>query len=68
MDVPPLHEDLLTGAQAIAEFTGLSVRRVYYLSETGDLPVFRLGQVLQARKSELNEALSAKARPSQATT
>ena len=62
MDVAPLHDDLLTGAQAIAEFTGLPLRRVYYLSETGALPVFRLGQILQARKSELNEALSAKVR------
>ncbi len=45
--------DLLTGADAIAAFMGLKVRRVYHLAETQRLPVFRLGATLCARKATL---------------
>ena len=45
--------DLLTGADAIAAFMGIKVRRVYHLAETQRLPVFRLGATLCARKSTL---------------
>lgn len=58
---PALREDLLAGAEAIAAFTGIGLRRVYYLAtqNTPQLPVFRIGTALCARKSELLHALSA---------
>jgi hypothetical protein len=51
-----LADDLLEGADAIAEFLFGSPefrRKVYYLSECSRLPIFRLGSVLCARKSVL---------------
>jgi hypothetical protein len=51
-----LADDILEGADAIAEFLFGSReyrRKVYYLSECSKLPVFRLGSVLCARKSVL---------------
>ncbi len=45
--------DLLTGAEAIAEFVGVKARRIYHLAETRRLPVFRLGATICARKSTL---------------
>ena len=45
--------DLLSGADAIAAFMGLKVRRVYHLAETERLPIFRLGATLCARRSTL---------------
>ena len=56
-----LKDDVITGAQAIAGETGLKVRTVYALAERGELPVFKLGGMLCARRSELMERLSAKA-------
>jgi hypothetical protein len=51
-----LSDDLLEGAEAIAQFlygdTGKK-KRVYYLVRHGELPVFRLGEVIHARKSVL---------------
>ena len=52
----PLADDLLRGADAIAEFIfgeRGSRRKIYYLAETSHLPVFRLGSVLCARRSVL---------------
>lgn len=51
-----LAQDLLRGADAIAEFVFGDVnqrRKVYHLAETSRLPVFRLGALLCARKSVL---------------
>lgn len=53
---PELADDLLRGADAIAEFIfgeRGSRRKIYYLAETSHLPVFRLGAVLCARRSVL---------------
>ncbi|KGB81933.1 hypothetical protein JT55_10265 [Rhodovulum sp. NI22] len=52
----PLHDDLLEGAEAIADFmfgTTAKRRKVYHLASTSRLPVFRLGSVLCARKSKI---------------
>jgi hypothetical protein len=52
----PLADDILRGADAIAEFIfgdKGSRRKIYYLCECTRLPVFRLGSVLCARKSVL---------------
>jgi hypothetical protein len=49
-------EDLLNGADAIAEFLFGSRtlrRRIYHLTEQNKLPTFRLGQTVCARKSVL---------------
>jgi hypothetical protein len=53
-----LADDLLRGADAIAEFIfggerGKNRRKIYYLAETSHLPVFRLGAVVCARRSVL---------------
>lgn len=53
-----LADDILEGADAIAEFLIGSRehrRKVYYLAECSKLPIFRLGSVLCARKSVLLE-------------
>jgi hypothetical protein len=52
----PLADDILRGADQIAEFLFGSReyrRKVYYLAECTRLPVFRLGSVLCARRSVL---------------
>ena len=57
----PLSDDLLRGADAIAEFifgARGSRRKVYYLAETSHLPVFRLGATLCARRSVLMRWIS----------
>ncbi len=60
-----LADDLLRGADAIAEFMFGSAserRKVYYLANTGkrnSLPVFRMGSVLCARKSSLIQWIEA---------
>ena len=51
-----LSDDLLSGADAAAEFTGLSRRIIYHLVETGALPVIRIGRKLYFRRSELERA------------
>jgi hypothetical protein len=51
-----LHDDLLIGADQIAEFLFGNARlrrKVYYLAETSRIPVFRLGSKLCARPSVL---------------
>ncbi len=53
---PPLSGDMLYGADGIAEFLfgdRKHRRKVYNLVETGQLPVFRLGANICARKSVL---------------
>lgn len=63
-----LADDILEGADAIGEYlfgaTDDALRRkrnrrkVYYLSECTRLPIFRLGTVLCARKSVLEQFIS----------
>lgn len=48
-----LADDLLVGADAIARFTGWSRRRVFYLIGKGQLPHFKVGGRLHARKSRI---------------
>jgi len=55
-EVRPLADDMLRGADEIAEhlFGDRRARRkVYHLAETSRLPVFRMGSVLCARKTTL---------------
>jgi hypothetical protein len=66
-EVRPLSEDLLKGADEIAEFfygDRKQRRKIYHLAETSRLPVFRLGTVLCARKSQLMAWIEAQERAS----
>jgi hypothetical protein len=45
--------DLLIGAKAIAEFTGLSTNQVYHQHAIGALPITQQGSLLIASKSRL---------------
>jgi hypothetical protein len=50
--------DLLQGYQAIAEFTGLPLRRIEQLIEQKVIPTFKLGHYRCARKSSLIDWLA----------
>jgi hypothetical protein len=55
--------DLLEGAAKIAEFIygdPAQRRKVYAHHERGDLPIFKIGEILHARKSALWKAIEAK--------
>jgi hypothetical protein len=57
-----LASDLLWGADSIARFIGRPLRQVYYLVESKQLPVRRLGaKTLVASKSELKAFLTGEA-------
>lgn len=56
-----LKEDLLSGAKAAADYTGVNVRTIYALVEKGLVPVIRKGKMLFFRKSELDTAFSSEA-------
>jgi hypothetical protein len=53
-----LKDDLLTGADAIANHIGWPRWRVYYAAARGYLPIGHCGPTLIGRKSELDRALS----------
>ena len=55
-----LADDLLVGGEAIADFIGWNRRRVFHLAEKGELPIFKIGGVLHARKSTLVRWIEAK--------
>jgi len=57
----PLRDDLLNGVTEIAEHTGETRRRVYYLLEKGLIPGFQIGKRWYARKSALQRAYSCEA-------
>jgi excisionase family DNA binding protein len=50
---PERGADLLYGVPAIAEFMSLSDRQIYYLIERGNLPSFKIGGRVCARRSTL---------------
>jgi excisionase family DNA binding protein len=55
----PLADDLIKGAKAAAEYTGLTEKQIYHLVEKGTLPVTRVGtRVLYFRKSALDAAFN----------
>lgn len=51
-----LKDDLLNGAAEIGAFIGKSERAIYHLIYGGQIPVFRKGRRIFARKSELEAA------------
>lgn len=54
-----LADDVLMGAKAIADETGIKVRQVYRLAELDLIPTFKIGGTLAARRSELRKRFSA---------
>lgn len=54
--------ELLIGANAIAEFLGITPRQVYRLHYDADLPSFKLGGSVSARKETLVKWLEEKER------
>jgi len=52
-DNQPVAADILRGAGDIATWLGVKPRAVYHLAATGQVPTFRLGDVVCARKSTL---------------
>jgi excisionase family DNA binding protein len=51
-----LSKDLISGADAAADFSGLSRRAIYHMVDAGQLPVIRKGRRLYFRRSELEAA------------
>lgn len=47
--------DILTGHKEIARFLGLSPRQVEWHDAKGNLPTFKLGKTVCARKAKLME-------------
>jgi excisionase family DNA binding protein len=56
---PPPADDLLWGGQAIADYLGISLDRVYYLIRTKRLPIAKLGRkTVVASRKKLQRALA----------
>jgi hypothetical protein len=58
-------DDLIEGAAAIAVFLwgdASKKRRVYHCADTGQLPIFRIGEILHARRSTLREFIERRER------
>lgn len=49
-----LKDDLLLGANAAADYLGMTPRQIYHFANTGALPCQRLGRRLVFRKSQLS--------------
>lgn len=56
---PTLASDLLHGVRAYSEFTGLPLRRCFYLLERGQLPGSKLGERWIGSKQAVREILEA---------
>ena len=56
-----LSDDLLAGAQAAADYLGISRWAIYHMTEQGQLSVIRKGRRLYYRKSELEAAFRSEA-------
>jgi hypothetical protein len=55
-----LANDLLEGAEAIADFLGKDVRQIYHLVGRKQLPAFKIGAVIHARRSTLKHFFAAR--------
>ena len=51
--------DLLSGVEAIANHLNMTRRQIYHLHETGELPTFKLGAKVCARRSTLAKHFAA---------
>jgi hypothetical protein len=50
---PDISQDLIFGADAIADFLGIERRQVYHAHQMEHLPIFRIGSTLCCRKSTI---------------
>ena len=48
-----MNNDFLHGAQSIADFLEVPIRRAYYMLENGQIPAARIGDKWSARRSRL---------------
>jgi hypothetical protein len=53
-----LADDLMIGAKPIADWLGSTARQVFYWAETKQMPIFKIGNRLAARKSTLAQHVS----------
>lgn len=51
-----LADDLLAGVPAIARHIGKTERATYHMIENSRIPIFRIGNKIHARRSELDAA------------
>ena len=63
-----LADDILKGAERIGDYIDEPPRRVFYLAERSLIPVFKIGNLLHARKSELDKRYSAESATEDTTT
>jgi excisionase family DNA binding protein len=56
-----LASDLLRGMPRISAYLGITERAGYHMADRGQIPVFKIGATICARKSELDAALRAAA-------
>lgn len=56
---PPPASDVLTGCEAIARHLEWTVRQVKHRVATGELPTFRIGRTVCARRSTLAKHFAA---------
>jgi excisionase family DNA binding protein len=61
LEVFMLKDDLLPGAKAAADYSGLTQRQIYHLVEGQHLTAIRMGKRLYFRRSELDRAFSTNA-------
>jgi hypothetical protein len=62
-----MENDMLTGAYEIARFvfgneSETARKRIYHLAESRELPIFKIGKLLQARKSTLRAVIEERER------
>ena len=57
-EVDPLKDDLLKGAERIADHMGEDLRRVYYMCEIKAIPAFKLAGRWYCRKSKIRARIA----------
>ena len=57
MESSELGNDLLVGVPAIAAYLKVNERRVYHWSAQSYIPTFKIGPLIAARRSELDQHL-----------
>nr|WP_314257271.1 DNA-binding protein [uncultured Devosia sp.] len=55
METTELAQDMMVGATKISRFLGVTRRQIYSAVERGDMPLFKIGALVCARKSALTK-------------
>jgi hypothetical protein len=63
MQSEPLADDICSGVPEIAAEIGYTERATYHAVAKGQIPVFRIGKKIHARRSELRRRFSSDAAP-----